>query len=76
MTQLKRIKVPSLFIAAENGHMLNKQENSFAAHNILKQRGILTVYHVIPEIDHYRIYFGDYEKSSKLTLNCLVNHLK
>jgi dipeptidyl aminopeptidase/acylaminoacyl peptidase len=50
--------VPTLLIDAEKEHYFNIKENSGRVHEILKNNGVPTEYHVFQGIGHYDVYSG------------------
>ena len=71
-----RVKVPILYIDAENEELFNRLEHGKKAHEIIKERGIPTRYHVVKGITHYGIYREAFEESAKLALEWFGEHLK
>ncbi|MFV1964882.1 MAG: alpha/beta hydrolase [Pirellulaceae bacterium] len=54
-----RVKVPTLLIDAEKEHYFKIEENAGRVHEILKQNGIPTDYHVLKGKVHYDVYSGE-----------------
>ena len=72
---LENINVPTLIIDAANEEMMDIRENGGAAHELLKSREVETYYEVIPDINHYGIYFGGFERGSQLALDWFQKYL-
>jgi dipeptidyl aminopeptidase/acylaminoacyl peptidase len=53
-----RVKVPTLLVDAEKEHYFKIQENSGRVHEILKNKGVPTEYHVLKGKKHYDVYSG------------------
>jgi uncharacterized protein len=53
-----RVNVPTLLIDAEKEHYFKTEENSGRVHEILKQNGVPTDYHVLKGRSHYDVYSG------------------
>ena len=53
-----RVKVPTLLIDAEKEHYFKIEENSGRVHEVLKQNGVPTEYHVLEDRAHYDVYSG------------------
>lgn len=62
----ERVSVPTLILDAENEEMFDISTSGGLVAQKLKERGIETYYEVLPDIDHYGIYFGGYERGSQL----------
>ena len=61
---------------AGNEEMFSIADNAGQASEILKaKQGQISHYEVIPDIDHYGIYFEGYERSSQMALNWFTRHL-
>ncbi|MDR3500155.1 MAG: dienelactone hydrolase family protein [Parvibaculum sp.] len=74
--QLDRLRVPTLILDAENEEFFPIRENGGAAFAILAARpGQIIEHHVIPGIDHYGIYFGGYDQSSRFACEWFKRHL-
>ena len=54
-----RVSVPTLLIDAEQEHYFKIEENSRRVHEILKQNGVPTEYHVLKGTKHYDVYSGE-----------------
>ena len=54
-----RVEVPTLLIDAEREHYFKIEENSGRVHEVLKQNGIPTEYHVLKGKAHYDVYSGE-----------------
>ncbi|UII78774.1 alpha/beta hydrolase [Flagellimonas sp. CMM7] len=72
---VKSIDIPTLIIDAANEEMFNTKENGEAAHKKLKEKGIETYYEILPDINHYGIYFDGFERGSQLALDWFLKHL-
>ena len=76
MTDIEELTIPTLFIAAANEQLFKNEDHSEKAHAVLKAKGTLkTEYHVLPDIDHYGIYFGGYTTGSELALDWFLSTL-
>jgi dipeptidyl aminopeptidase/acylaminoacyl peptidase len=53
-----RVTAPTLLIDAEEEHYFKIEENSGRVHEILKQNGVPTEYHVLKGKKHYDVYSG------------------
>lgn len=73
--QAELVNVPTMILVAENEEMFDNKLSGGAAHNRLTERGVETYYEILPDIDHYGIYFGGYERGSKLALEWFQKHL-
>ncbi len=69
------VTVPTLILDAANEEMFNIAESGGRAHQILKDKGVDTHYEVLPDIDHYGIYFGGFDRGSALALEWFQRHL-
>ncbi len=69
------INVPTLIIDAANEEMFDITDSGGRAHQRLKERGVETHYEILPDIDHYGIYFDGFERSSTLAHDWFMNHL-
>ena len=72
---LKTINVPTQILDAENEEMMDIKSNGEAAYRFLCERGVEAHYEVIPEINHYGIYFDGYETGSQRALVWFQRHL-
>ncbi|HVS64722.1 MAG TPA: alpha/beta fold hydrolase [Thermoanaerobaculia bacterium] len=76
LEQVEGITAPVLFIDAENEHYFDIEEHAGRAHQMLKERGIPTEYHVFHDIGHYDIYRGDaLARAMKLEIEWFDRHL-
>ncbi|MEO1078556.1 MAG: prolyl oligopeptidase family serine peptidase [Pseudomonadota bacterium] len=73
--KVDEVTVPTLILDAANEEMFDTAESGARAYRILKERGIETYYEVLPDIDHYGIYFGGYERGSSLAHDWFAKHL-
>ncbi|MEM1133443.1 MAG: dienelactone hydrolase family protein [Pseudomonadota bacterium] len=73
--QAERINVPTLILDAANEELFDTNESGAAANRILTKRGIECYYEVIPDIDHYGIYFDGFERSCQLAHDWFTKHL-
>ena len=72
-----RVKVPTLLIDAEKEHYFKIQENSGRVHEILKQNGVPTEYHVLKGKKHYDVYSGELlDEVMKFEIAWLDKYLK
>ncbi|WP_299871598.1 alpha/beta hydrolase [uncultured Sulfitobacter sp.] len=69
------VDVPCLILDAENEEMFDVTQSGGRAHAKLKERGVETCYEVLPNIDHYGIYFGGFERGSTLANDWFAKHL-
>jgi len=53
-----RVRVPTLLIDAEKEHYFKIEENSGRVHEVLKNNGVPTEYHVLQGLKHYDVYSG------------------
>ena len=60
---------------AENEEMFDNNVSGGAAYKRLQERGVESYYEVLPDIDHYGIYFGGYDRGSQLALEWFQKHL-
>jgi dienelactone hydrolase len=74
--EIARLKVPTLMVDAGNEAIFDIRENSGAIRDHLKRDGrVPFMYRVIPDIDHYGIYFGGYAESAALARSWFSAHL-
>ena len=73
--QVELINVPTQILVAENEEMFENDVSGGAAYKRLQARGVESYYEVLPDIDHYGIYFGGYERGSQLALEWFQKHL-
>ncbi len=72
-----RVKVPTLLIDAEKEHYFKIEENSGRVHEILKNNGVPTEYHVLKGKKHYDVYSGQLlDHVMKLEISWFNAHLK
>ncbi len=64
LSVVDRVRIPTLIMDAGNEEFFAPAENGCAAAEIIRANGIPADYHVIPDIDHYGIYFDGYEFGS------------
>jgi len=69
------VDVPTLILDAANEEMFDTTQSGGLTHQRLKDRGIDTHYEVLPDIDHYGIYFDGYERGSTLACDWFAKHL-
>jgi len=76
ISQVEKLRIPTLMMDAGNEEMMKTEENCGLIHRILSQRpGQIEKYMVIPDIDHYGIYFGGYETGSREAVAWFKMHL-
>lgn len=73
--QVEFINVPTMILVAENEEMFDNNQSGGAAYKRLQERGVESYYEVLPDIDHYGIYFDGYERGSQLAHDWLLKHL-
>lgn len=73
--QAEKVNVPTMILVAENEEMFENDVSGRAAYKRLQERGVESYYEVLPDIDHYGIYFGGYERGSALALEWFQKHL-
>lgn len=73
--QAENVNVPTMILVAENEEMFANERSGGAAYKRLQERGVESYYEVLPDIDHYGIYFGGYERGSALSLEWFQKHL-
>lgn len=73
--KVEQIQVPTLILDAVNEEMFDIRDSGGKAAARLKERGVESYYEILPDIDHYGIYFGGYERSSTLSHDWFVKHL-
>jgi len=73
--KVRDVTVPTLILDAANEEMFNIAESGGRAHKILTDRGVDTYYEVLPDIDHYGIYFGGFNRGNALALEWFQKHL-
>ncbi len=71
-----RIRIPMIFVDAENEELSNPKENGEKFASILKANNVPVEYHVIKGITHYGIYREGFEEATKLELAFFLKHLK
>ena len=75
MSQVDRLRMPTLIIDAGDEELFPTVDNGQAASEILRDNGTVVEYQVIPGIDHYGIYFDGYEPGSRAALAWWGEHL-
>lgn len=73
--QVAHVNVPTLILDAANEELFDITQSGGRAHSLLKASGVETYYEVLPDIDHYGIYFGGYDRGSQLANEWFLNHL-
>ena len=77
LEQIDAITAPVLFIDAGNEHYFDIREHAGKAHQMLKERGVPTEYHVFEGIGHYDIYRGEpLSRAMKLEIEWFDRHLE
>jgi uncharacterized protein len=76
MSQLHRLRVPTVITDAGNEEMFSIANNGARAAEILRAAGVDVEYSVVDGIDHYGIYFDGYEPSSRAAHNWFRRHLR
>jgi len=71
-----RIRIPMIFIDAENEELGNPKENGERFAKILKDNKVPVEYHVIKGISHYGIYREGFQEATQLELSWFKKHLK
>ena len=70
-----KIKVPALFVVAENEELSNNEVVAEAQKQIAA-RGVPSKYHVVKGITHYGIYREGFEEATALEIAWFEEHLK
>lgn len=70
-----RIKVPAIFVVAENEELSNN-DNVRNAFEAIKAAGIPANFHVIKGITHYGVYRQGFDEATKVELEWFDRHLK
>lgn len=73
--QVERVNVPTLILDAANEELFDITQSGGRAYEVLKARGIEAYYEVLPDIDHYGIYFGGFDRGSDLANDWFLRHL-
>lgn len=74
--QLDRLSVPTVMLDAGKEELFSIADHCGRAYEILKAKpGQITRYEVIPDIDHYGIYFDGYARSSQVAVDWFRDHL-
>ena len=73
--QVEFINVPTLILDAANEELFDIMQSGGAAYARLQERGVEAYYEVLPNIDHYGIYFDGFDRGSQLALDWLQKHL-
>ena len=71
-----RIRIPMIFIDAENEELGNPKENGERFAKILKDNKVPVEYHVIKGISHYGIYREGFQEATQLELSWFKKYLK
>ncbi len=71
----RSIKVPALFVVAENEELSNN-DNVRIVYEAIKAAGIPAKLHTIPGITHYGVYREGFEEATRLELEWFDRHLK
>lgn len=75
MSQLDRLRVPTVITDTGNEEMFPIEDNGARAAGILRAAGVDVEYSVVDGIDHYGIYFDGYQPSSRAAHNWFRRHL-
>ncbi len=76
LAALDRLQAPALMMDAEKEELFDIRQSGGRAHELLAARGDIDVrYEVIPDVDHYGIYFGGFERGSGAALEWFDRHL-
>ncbi len=70
-----RIKVPAIFVVAENEELSNN-DNVRKVHEALEAAGVPAKYHTIPGITHYGVYREGFAEATRVELEWFDQHLK
>jgi len=70
-----QVSVPTLILDAANEEMFDITQSGGRAYKNLTARGVDAYYEVLPDIDHYGIYFGGYERGSQLAQDWFEKYL-
>ncbi|MEL7452889.1 MAG: CocE/NonD family hydrolase [Pseudomonadota bacterium] len=73
--QAQHITVPTLIMDAANEELFDIRESGGKAYETIKANGVEAYYEVLPDIDHYGIYFGGFERGCELANDWFVKHL-
>ena len=69
------VNVPTLILDAANEEMFDIAQSGERAYKNLSARGVDAYYEVLPDIDHYGIYFDGYARGSQLAQDWFNKHL-
>ena len=69
------LKVPALFIDAENEELFDRMQHAGKAYGIVKDK-VPSKYHVEPGIQHYGIYQARYVQGATIALDWFKEHLQ
>ena len=72
---VERVTVPTLILDAQNEEMFDITQSGGRAYKILESLGVDCYYEILPDIDHYGIYFGGYERGSQLAQDWFGKYL-
>lgn len=72
---VEQVTVPTLILDAANEEMFDITQSGERAYKNLTARGVDAYYEVLPDIDHYGIYFGGYERGSQLAQDWFEKYL-
>lgn len=76
MAFIDRLQAPALILDAEKEELFDIRKSGGRAHELLSDRGDIDVsYEVLPDIDHYGIYFGGFTRGSTAALEWFTRHL-
>lgn len=71
----KGIRIPALFVVAENEELSNNA-NVQAVYEAIQKAGVPALYHVIPGITHYGVYREGFAEATRVELEWFQQHLK
>ena len=76
LAAIDRLQAPALIMDAEKEELFDIRQNGGRANDLLTKRGDLAFrYEIIPDIDHYGIYFTGFGRSSGAALEWFADHL-
>ena len=76
LAAIDRLQAPALIMDAEKEELFDIRQSGGRAHALLAQRGDLDVsYEIIPDVDHYGIYFGGFARGNSAAQEWFTRHL-